>query len=193
METDTNDRVDACVYFCFILDSFGDLQESVIGEIIMCAAQSEYFEIMGNIGFMIEKKLIEEKKDPKSGETIYSLLDEGKRLANDLGSHISAFLKEETLETGNELLKRNKRERSIKCDISSDPKKNRYDLNIKFLNEMNGDTILEMKMYAPTRKKAEEMRDRFLSKPSFIITRIMNMFLKDDFFMYDKITPEENI
>ena len=47
-----------------------------------------------------------------------------------------------------------------------------------------------MKMYAPTKKKAEEMRDRFLSKPSFIITRIMNMFLKDDFFMYDKLTEE---
>ncbi len=192
MEKDTNERIDACVYFCFILDNFGDLAESVIGEIILSAAQSDYFEVMGNVGFMLEKRLIEEKKDPKTGETIYTLLEEGRRLANDLGSHISPFLKEETLQTGKELLKRNKRERSIRCDISSDTNKNRYDLNIRFLNEMNGDTILEMKMYAPTRKKAEEMRDRFLSKPSFIITRIMNMFLKDDFFMFDRL-PEDNI
>ena len=37
-----------------------------------------------------------------------------------------------------------------------------------------------------TNKAAKEMKERFLSKPSLIIKRTMNMFLKDDFFMYDK-------
>ena len=32
---------------------------------------------------------------------------------------------------------------------------------------------------------AEEMKERFLSRPSRVITRTMNMFLKDDYFMYD--------
>ena len=76
---------------------------------------------------------------------------------------------------GNDVLRRNDRERSVLCDIRR--RKNRYDVNVKFLNELNGDTILDLTLYAPDEKKALEMRERFLSKPSFIITRIMNMFL----------------
>lgn len=183
---DENERVDVCVYFCFILYSFGELHESVIGEIILSAFPSEYFEIMGSIGFMLEKRLIGEKKDTKNGESIYYLLDEGRNIANDLNSHLTPSMKEKTVAEGNRVLTRNDRERSLRCDILYDRKNDRYDLNVKFLNEMNGDTILDLKLYAPDRKKAEEMRDRFLSRSSFVITRVLNMFLKDDFFMYDK-------
>lgn len=183
---DENERVDVCVYFCFILDSFGELHESVIGEIILSSAPTEYFEIMGNIGFMLEKGLIGEKKDPKNSESVYFLLDEGQKIAKDLNSHLSPALKERTVAEGNRVLARNERERSVRCDIRYDRKNDRYDLNVKFLNELNGDTILDLSLYAPDEKKAAEMRDRFLSRSSFVITRIMNMFLKDDFFMYDK-------
>ena len=55
----------------------------------------------------------------------------------------------------------------------------RYDLCIKLLNELNGDTILDIKMYAPDEKSATEMKNRFLSHPTEAITKAMNIFLKD--------------
>lgn len=186
MEQEKNDRIDACVYFCYILDRFGELPEDSIKEIILIAAPEEYFEIVGSIGFMLEKELIGEKTDPDSGEKIFYLLHEGKQIAKDLSSHLSRSLRELTDREGKDILSQNFRERAIRCDIIRDREKDRYDLNVRFINEMNGDTILDLTLYAPDEEKAKEMRERFLSKPSFIITRILNMFLKDDFFMFDK-------
>lgn len=184
-EIKKDERVENSVYLCFILNELGELPESVIGEIILYVAPTEYFGIMTDIRFMLEKGLIGAKTAEKSNEPVYYLLDEGKRLAADLSSILSSSLKYDTLSYGKTLLERNDRERSVRCDIKYDSQKKRYDLVVKFLNELNGDTMLEIKLYAPNEKKAAEMQKRFLSKPSFIITRTMNMFLKDDFFMYD--------
>jgi len=186
-ENDTNidDRVENSVYFCFILNELGELNESVIGEIILYVAPTEYFSIMSDIRFMTEKGLIAAKNDEKRNEPRYYLLEEGRHLAEDMSSILSSSLKYDTLSYGKKLLEKNDRERSIRCEIRRDTEKNRYDLIVKFLNEMNNETMLEIKLYAPTEKKALEMQERFLSKPTFIITRTMNMFLKDDFFMYD--------
>ena len=178
-------RVDNSIYFCFILNELGELNESVIGEIILYVAPTEYFGIMSDIRFMTEKGLIGAKHDDKKNEPKYFLLEKGRKLAEDMSSLLSSALKYDTLSYGKKLLEKNDRERSILCDIREDREKNRYDLIVKFLNEMNGETMLEIKLYAPDEKKALEMQERFLSKPTFIITRTMNMFLKDDFFMYD--------
>ncbi|MBP3855295.1 MAG: DUF4364 family protein [Ruminiclostridium sp.] len=184
MENSTNDRIDVCVYLCHILERFGELPESVIGEIILSASPSDYFDVMGNIGFMLDKGIITENK--VSGENLYSLTDEGRQIAESLSTALPPTLKERTETEGERIVRRNDRERSLRCDIVHNRQLDRYDLNVKFLNELNGDTILDLTLYAPDEKKAVEMRERFLSKPSFIITRIMNMFLKDDFFMFDK-------
>ena len=186
MDIEKEEIVDACVYFCYILGMYGELSESVIGEIILSVDQQEYFDVMGNIGFMLDKGLIGEKIDPGSGEKIYYLRDEGRSIANDLSSHLSPMLKEKTVTEGKAVLSKNERERSVRCDINYDRKKDRYDLHVKFLNELNGETIIDLTLYAPDEKKALEMRERFLSDPSYFITRILNMFIKDDLLMSDK-------
>lgn len=184
-----NDRVDACVYLCFILDKFGELPESVLSEMILSSSQQDYFEIIGNLGFMTDKKLIGKKEC--DGESVYFLLDEGKSLARDLCSRLSPALKEKTIAEGNAVITKKDRERSVKCTVFPAKCNESYNVNVKFLNELNGEIILDLTLYAPDRKKAEEMRERFLSKPSLIITRILNMFLKDDYFVYDKLTEEK--
>jgi hypothetical protein len=180
-----DERVDNSVLFCFILNNLGELPESVIGEIILYVAPMKYFGVMSDIQFMLKKGLICSKHDEKRNEPVYHLLHEGESLANDMSSTLSSGLKYDTLSYGKKLLEKNDRERSVRCDIKHDPEKDRYDLIVKFLNEINGETMLEIRLYAPDEKKALEMQERFLSKPTFIITRTMNMFLKDDFFMYD--------
>ncbi len=172
-------RVDSCVYFCYILKHFGELPESVIGAIILSAVQSSYFQVMSDVEFMRQKGLIDAKRDETTGETVYSLLTEGERIAEDLSSVLDDEIKQQTLTVGREILSQKDRERSVRCDITRDRSRNRYDLNIRFLNELTGETLFEMKLYAPDEAKAKEMRDRFLTKPSFYITHIINLFLKD--------------
>lgn len=184
-ENINDDRVDNSVLFCFILHNLGELPESVIGEIILYVSPRSYFGTMCDIRFMQEKGLIGSKHDDKRNEPIYFLLSGGESLAEDMSSMLSSALKYDILSYGKKLLEKNEREKSVRCTIKHDSENNRYDLIVKFLNELNGETMLEIKLYAPDEKTALEMQERFLSKPAFIITRTMNMFLKDDYFMYE--------
>lgn len=169
-----------------MLDNFGELGDCLISEIVLSIESVNYFELMTQIGVMIDKKLIDVRHDKARGERVYSLLPDGKVLADEFTYKIPLSIREKTLETGRETIKRIELEKSIRCYINYDYKRKRYDLCVRFLNEVNGDIILDVNVFAPDEKRAMEMKERFLKKPSFYITRMMNMFLKDDFFMYDK-------
>ena len=176
---------DICVYFCFMLKEFGDISDSIISEIVLSLESVNYFELMTEVGKMEKKQLISVRNDKDKGENVYSLLPDGETLAKEFLMHIPLSIREKTIELGNDVLKRIEREKSIKCFVNYDYKRKRYDLVVQFLNEVNGDIILETKVFAPDEEKAKEMKERFLSRPSRVITRTMNMFLKDDYFMSD--------
>ncbi len=179
------DSFDICVYFCFMLKQFGDITDNFISEIVISLESVNYFELMSEIGKMEKKQLISVTRDKAKGEMVYSLLEAGDVLATEFLNHIPLSIQEKTIETGKSVLERIEREKSIRCYVNYDYKRKRYDLCVKFLNEMNGEIIMDLKIYAPDEEKAKEMKERFLSRPSRTITRTMNMFLKDDFFMYD--------
>lgn len=180
-----DDDYDLCIFFCFLLDSFGDLGECVISEIVLASESMNYFDLISRIGFMIDKKLISERHDKEKSEKIYSLLTEGKTIARELAYKIPLSIREKTLEIGKETISRIEREKATRCYINYDYLRNRYDLVVKFLNEMNGEIILEIRLYAPDEAKAKEMKERFLSRPSLTITRTMNLFLNDDYFLFE--------
>ncbi len=175
-----------CVYFCFMLNRLGDLGDCVISELVQTLESVNYFELMSETVRMEKKKLISVRQDKERGERVYSLLPDGKVLAEEFEQKLPLSIREKTMEAGKEVMERIEREKSVRCYISYDCRRERYDLNVKFLNELNGQIILDINLFAPDEEQAKEMKERFLSKQSFIIQRIMNMFLKDDFFLYDK-------
>ena len=177
-------ETDICVYFCFMLSELGELCDSTINEIILSVDSVNYFELISSIGFMEEKSLITIKKG-ENNENIYSLTPDGEKLAKAFYMHIPLSVREKTVKTGKDIIERLEREKAIRCFIDYDNAKKRYDLIVRFINEINGEPILEMKLFAPDEKTAQEMKERFLKDPPHIIKRTMNMFLKDDYFLYD--------
>ena len=170
-----------------MLNEFVDLGDCMISEIVMSLESVNYFELMTEVGVMEKKGLIATRRDKERGERVYSLMPDGKTLAEEFANvRIPLSIREHTAEVYNEAAKRIELEKSIRCHIIYDYERKRYDLNVKFLNEINGEIILDIMLYAPDEDRAKEMKERFLSRPSFVVRRIMNMFLKDDFFMYDK-------
>lgn len=181
-------ELDLCVYFCYLLDNFGELGDSVISEIVLTLECANYFELMTQVGVMETKKLIATRNDKEKGERFYKLLPEGKTLSEQFSNtHIPLSIRENTLKTGEEVIKRLEREKSIRCYINYDYIRKRYDLNVKFLNEINGDIILDVKLYAPNEAKAKEMKERFIDNSGKIIPKIMNMFLRDDFETFENM------
>lgn len=176
------DSFDICVYFCFLLNEFGELGDYFISELILTIETVSYFELMSETGRMEKKNLIAVRRDKNRAERVYTLLPEGKLLAEEFLSRVPLSIREKTLETGREILDRIKRERVIRCYVVYDAERSRYDLNVRFLNELNGEVILDVNLFAPDEEQAKQMKKRFLATPSPIIRRIMDLFLKDQFF-----------
>lgn len=179
------DSNDICVYFCFLLNEFGELGDYFISELVLTIEPVNYFELMSETVRMEKKKLIAVRRDKNRAERVYTLLPEGKLLAEEFLSHIPLSIRENSLETGREILERMKRERAIRCYITYDGERKRYDLNVRFLNEQNGQVILDINVFAPDEEQAKQMKERFLATPSPIIRRIMDLFLKDQFLSDD--------
>lgn len=179
------DSFDICVYFCFLLNEFGELGDYFISELILTIEPVNYFELMSETGRMEKKKLIAVRRDKNRAERVYTLLPEGRLLAEQFLSHIPLSIRENTLETGREILDRMKRERAVRCYITYDSERKRYDLNVRFLNEQNGQVILDVNIFAPDEEQAKQMKERFLATPSPIIRRVMDLFLKDQFLSDD--------
>jgi len=174
-----DDSFDICVYFCFMLKELGDLTDNEVSEIVISLETVNYFELISEVERMKKKNFISVINEKERGERKYSLLPIGEGLAEEFSNHIPLSIREKTVEEGKKILERIELEKSIRCYINYDYMSKRYDFCVKLLNELNGDTILDIKMYAPDEKSAADMKKRFLSHPTEAITKAMNIFLKD--------------
>lgn len=174
-----DDSFDICVYFCFMLKELGELTDNQISEIVISLDTVNYFELMSEMERMENKEFISIRNERERGERKYSLLEGGENLANEFLSRIPLSIREKTIYEGKDVLEKIEREKSVKCYINYDYMKKRYDVCVKFLNELNGETILDIKVYAPDEMRAKEIKKRFLSHPTEIISETMGMFLKD--------------
>lgn len=182
-----DDPFDMCVYFCYMLDEFGNLSDSIVSEIVLSLECVNYFELMTEVGVMEKKGIVVSRRDNPRSERVYSLMPSGKKLVEEFAMvRIPRSIREHTAEIYSEVARRIALEKEIRCHIIYDYERKRYDLNVIFLNEINGETMLDIMLYAPDEKRAKEMKERFLSRPSFTVSRIMNMFLKDNYISGDR-------
>lgn len=174
-----DDKLTIQIYLCYILDQLGELTEDQLSDIVTeidAVSGLEYFEALS---VSVEKKLIEIKDDKKSKKL--SLLPQGVTMSKEFFRRIPLSVREKTLDYGRELLKMADLERSIICRIQRNGINEPCYLTARFLNEINGEELMNLKIYAPDYEQAKQMRERFYEKPSDIVTKIMNMFIKDSF------------
>lgn len=174
-----DESFDICVYFCFMLKELGDLTDNSVSEIVISLETVNYFELMSEVERMKKKEFIKVVTSKNDEERKYSLLPGGRELADEFFNNIPFSIREKTIEEGGKILERIEREKAIKCYINYDYNKRRYDLCVKLLNELNGDTILDVRLFAPDEKTAKDMKKRFLAHPTEIISDTMSLFLKD--------------
>ena len=174
-----DDKLTIQIYLCFLIDRLGNLTEEQLSDIITEHEAVNFLEYFEALSVAQEKELIkaEDNKDQK----ILSLLPKGKMMADEFYSRIPLSIREKSLEYGQYVLKMADLERSVVCRIERGGYNEPCFLTVKFLNEMGGPNLMELKIYAPDFEQAKQMRERFFEKPSDIVAKIMNMFIKDSF------------
>ena len=174
-----DDKLTIQIYLCFLIDRLGNLTEEQLSDIITEHESVNILEYLEALSIAQEKELIkaEENKDQK----LLSLLPKGKMMADEFFSRIPLSIREKSLEYGQYVLKMAELERSVICRIERGGYNEPCFLTVKFLNEMGGPNLMELKIYAPDFEQAKQMRERFYEKPSDTVAKIMNMFIKDSY------------
>ncbi len=174
-----DDKLTIQIYICYLLDQLGELSEEQLADIadeIEAVNSLDFFE---SLSIASEKKLIESRCE--KNKKILSLLPMGKTMSDEFFAHIPLSVREKSVEYGKQILKMADLERSIICRIERTDYNGPCYLTVKFLNELNGDNLMNLRIYAPDYEQAKLMRERFFEKPSDIVTEIMKMFIKDSY------------
>ena len=174
-----DDKLTIQIYLCFILEQLGELTEDQLSDIVTeidAVIGLEYFEALG---VCADKQLIKITEDKHIKKL--SLLPQGVTMAKEFFRRIPLSIREKTLEYGEYVLKMADLERSIVCRIERKGIGEPCYLTVSFLNEINGGELMFLRIYAPDYEQAKLMRERFYEKPSDIVTKIMNMFIKDSY------------
>ena len=166
------------IYLCYLLDQLGDLTEEQLSDIITECENVNFFSFLEALSIMVEKEMAE--KTEEKSKIIYKLLPTGQLMAKEFYQRIPLSIRENSLEYGKKVLQMAELERSVICRIEY-TKENDIYLTVRFLNEMGGADLMDLKVYAPNIEQAKIMRDRFLEKPSDIVTKIMNHFIKNSY------------
>ena len=174
-----DDKLTIQIYLCFLIDRLGDLTEEQLSDIITEHESVNTLEYFEALSIAQEKELINAEEN--KGQKILSLMPKGKMMADEFSSRIPLSIREKSLEYGQYVLKMAELERSVICRIERGGYNEPCFLTVKFLNEMGGPNLMELKIYAPDFEQAKQMRERFYEKPSDTVAKIMNMFIKDSY------------
>lgn len=172
------EKFDIQVLICYLLSHLGKLSEPNLIEIITDDEAVNYFDLISALAQMEEKELISiEKTD---GVELYTVLPKGEMMAAEFEQKIPLSVREKTMELGKKIKTRAELERSVHWHIEEIKGGKGCYFCVEFINEMGGDDIMQMKVYAPSFENALEMQTRFLRKPSDILTKIIGMFMRDN-------------
>ncbi|MCM1053976.1 MAG: DUF4364 family protein [Bacteroides sp.] len=174
-----DDKLTIQIYLCFLLDKLGELSEEQLADIITEIEAVSSLYLFEALSISQEKELI--KACFKKNKKLYTLLPTGKTLTDEFFNRIPLSVREKSIEYGKYLLKMSDLERSVICRIERTDYNGPCYLTVKFLNELNGDNLMDLRIYAPDYEQAKLMRERFFEKPSDIVAKIMKMFIKDSY------------
>lgn len=175
-----DDKLTVQIYLCFLLEQLGDLTYEQLSDIVTEIESLSFLDYLEALSIAQENKLIS-RKDP-SGVDTCTLLPQGETMSKEFYNRIPLSVREKSIEYGKKVLEMAELERSVICRIEkSGGNSQPCFLTVKFLNEINGNELMDLKIFAPDYEQAKRMRERFYEKPSDIVAKIMNMFIKDSY------------
>ncbi len=160
---------------CYIYFSVKEnLSRELIIEAIREDELANFFEVSAAFDELVsDKNLIETKDD--DGETVYSLSENGKMIAEQLDSAVAYSVKEKALKCAVKLLADKKTARENFVEIE----KTENGFNVICTVSGGEIDLLKFTLYAPDIDQAEIMKKSFLSYPSTVYKSMLALMTKD--------------
>lgn len=171
------DSFEICVLICFLLNELGALTEKLLLEIVTLDETVSVFNLSDALGLSENKNLIE--RFNKDNKIYYKVSAAGKEILYEFVNSLPLLIREKMLAEGRKVLSLFKLKKAVNWNICE--AENGYYFKVQFLNEMGGDDIMQIKIFAPSMESALDIENRFLKKPVDIIGNVLNMFIMDSY------------
>lgn len=147
-------------------------------ELMRCTVDQEfvkYFDFHSCIMSMEEKKLITVEKTDDC--ELCHPTNQSNYLAIELAYSIPLSIREDAVYLAKKITAHNHLEKAIKCEIIT-LEQGGYHLYIRFINEVGGADLMELKIYAPTLEAAQQMERKFFDNPTGAYRGVLNSFIQ---------------
>ena len=176
------DRKDIEVLVSYILYKVGNITKD---DLMRCTVDHDfvmYFDLICCLFDMEDKELI---KCEKSGnDEICIPTEKSEYLAIELSYSIPRSIREDAVYYAKKITSYSHLEKTVKTEIIKLDKG--YQFCIRFINELGGVDLMELKIYAPTREAAEQMEKRVFDNPAGAYRNVLNSFIEGYLTVSDK-------
>lgn len=169
------DRKDIEVLVAYILYKVGSITKD---ELMRCTVDHDfvmYFDLICCLFDMEYKGLIICEKAGNDETCLPTAKSE--YLAIELAYTIPLSIREDTIYYAKKITSHSRLEKTVKTEIVK-VEQGGYQLCIRFINEMGGTDLMELKIYAPTKESAEQMEKRVFDNPVGAYRNVLNSFIQ---------------
>jgi hypothetical protein len=154
---------------CYLLEYLGGLTEEQLLETVTVDDIVSQFKLNDALSTM-------EKKDLASfNGKVYCITQNGKDWLREFENSLAITLRRKMLAEGKDVVRLSSLKKAIKWSITET--NNGWIFRALFLNEMDGNPIMEIKLYSKTQEGALRIQDKFLQDPSKALSDSISNFI----------------
>jgi hypothetical protein len=172
MEPMLTEKNDIKIFILYLMRNIGyALDFSNVTDIVLQDEVVKYFDFAECFAELVEAGNISEEK-AENGETMYTITEQGIKVADDLQSDIFMLIREKSLKSALRLLSFKKRGSFIKCE--STPLENGgYSLCCRIVESK--EEVLNVTIKVDDKKQLDKMKHSFEERPEALYKGIMTL------------------
>ena len=172
MESLLTEKNDIKIFILYLMRNIGyPLDFSNITDIVLQDEVVKYFDFAECFAELIETGNIAEEKD-SDGETLYSITEQGKTVADDLQSDLFMMIRERSLKSALRLLSFKKRGSFVKCE-STPLEDGAFLLSCRIVESK--EEVMNVTLKVEDKKQLDVMMHNFKERPEAVYKGLMTL------------------
>lgn len=156
---------------CWLLDNTGaEMSFAQLHEALATYSLVNYFELVQDLEQLVETGHLIRRLDGETEQ--FSATQLGRETGQELASTLPLAVREKSLESAKLALRRTRRLREVNALVEKLPDGFKVHLSIPD----QGSGLIDLTLFAPTEREAQEMRRRFLNDPVFLYKSVLALF-----------------
>lgn len=170
MQAPLKEKNDIKIFILYLMRNIGyPLDFSTVTDIVLQDEIVKYFDFAECFAELLETGNISETKD-ENGESLYSVTDQGKQVADSLQSDIFMMIRERSLKSAMRLLSFKKRGSFIKCKSTPLPDGS-FSLSCRIVESK--EEIMNITLKVDNKKQLDRMTHNFEERPEAVYRGLM--------------------